>query len=46
LSLHLSHGLSYSEAANSMQLSLQAYESLLARARRSLKTSLQQKEVA
>lgn len=46
LSLHLSHGLSYEEAASSMQLSLQAFESLVARARRTLKKALTQREVA
>ena len=47
LSLHLDHGLSYEEAASSMQISLQAFESLLARARRTLKkVFIEQEEVA
>jgi RNA polymerase sigma-70 factor (ECF subfamily) len=46
LSLHLSHGLSYEEAASSMHISLQAFESLIARARRTLKKALTEREVA
>lgn len=41
ISLHLADALSYAEAADAMQISVQAYESLLARARLNLKQTLQ-----